>query len=172
MYTFQKENTNFVRILSSRKPYAVAYIKGSDTYPSVAGRVLFYPAGERGVLAVTSVRGLPVTEMDCAARVFAMHIHENGTCSGTANDPFQDTGSHYNPYGCPHPAHAGDLAPLFATARGNAWNITLYDRFGIAEIIGKSVIIHRNPDNFTTQPAGAAGEKIACGTVVKHIFHR
>lgn len=172
MYTFQKENANFVRILSSHKPYAAAYIKGSDAYPSVAGRVLFYPAGARGVLAVTSVRGLPVSETDCAVRVFAIHIHENGTCSGNADDPFQDTGSHYNPYGCPHPAHAGDLTPLFATARGNAWNITLYDRFGIAEIVGKSVIIHRNPDDFTTQPAGTAGEKIACGTVVKHIFHR
>ena len=172
MYTFQKENSNFVRILSTRKPYAAAYIKGSDAYPSIAGRVLFFPARERGVLVVTSVRGLPVSASDCATRVFAMHLHENGTCSGNERDPFKDTGGHYNLYGCPHPAHAGDLAPLFATAKGNAWNITLYDRFGLAEIVGRSVIIHRNPDDFTTQPAGNSGTKIACGTVVKKVMHR
>ena len=45
LYTFQKENADFVHILSSHKPYAAAYVRGSEKYPDVAGRILFYPAG-------------------------------------------------------------------------------------------------------------------------------
>lgn len=169
MYTFQRENADFVHILSSHKPYAAAYIRGSETYPDVAGRILFFPAGDRGILVVSNVRGLPVSEDPCAHGIFAMHIHENGVCQADSENAFSTAGGHYNPDGCPHPEHAGDLPPLFATARGKAFGAVLTDRFGLAEIIGKSVIIHRNPDDFMTQPTGNAGERIACGTIVKAI---
>ena len=42
----------------------------------------------------------------------------------------------------------------------------LTDRFNLREIIGKVVIIHRNIDDFSTQPAGNAGAKIACGKIM------
>lgn len=167
MYTFQKENADFVHILSSHKPYAVAYVRGSEAYPDIAGRILFYPAGDRGILVVSNVRGLPVGTERCADGIFAMHIHENGICKDMETDAFHTAGGHYNPNDCPHPAHAGDLPPLFASARGKAFSAVLTDRFFLAEIIGKSVIIHRNPDDFKTQPAGNAGERIACGTILK-----
>jgi Cu-Zn family superoxide dismutase len=93
-----------------------------------------------------------------------MHIHEGGSCTGNAADPFADAGSHYNPEGCEHPAHAGDLPPLFSN-RGTAWGAVLTDRFSVGEISGKTVIIHLNPDDFTTQPAGNSGAKIACGVI-------
>lgn len=67
-----------------------------------------------------------------------------------------------------HPYHAGDLPPLFS-ANGNAVLEVLTDRFNIHQIIGKTIIIHRNPDDFTTQPSGNAGEKIACGVIKKAI---
>ncbi|MGN0571706.1 MAG: superoxide dismutase family protein [Candidatus Fimenecus sp.] len=172
MYTFQRENADLVHIASSHKPYAAAYVRGSEVYPDVAGRILFYPAGERGVLVVSNVRGLPISPEKCSYGIFAMHIHENGTCKDGATDAFLSAGGHYNPEVCPHPAHAGDLPPLFATEHGKAWNCILTDRFGLAEIIGRSVIIHRNPDDFKTQPAGNAGERIACGTIVKAIRGR
>ena len=41
----------------------------------------------------------------------------------------------------------------------------LSGRFTIDEIIGKAVIVHSSPDDFTTQPSGNAGEKIACGII-------
>lgn len=172
MYTFQKQNADFVHIVSSHKPYAAAYVRGSALYPTVAGRILFYPAGKSGVLVVSNVHGLPMSYEKCRFDIFAMHIHENGTCTGGTNDAFLSAGSHLNPEACPHPAHAGDLPPLFATKAGNAFSAVLSDRFGLAEIIGKSVILHRNPDDFQTQPAGNAGERIACGTIIKAMRHR
>jgi len=42
----------------------------------------------------------------------------------------------------------------------------LTDRFTLPEIIGKTVIINDMPDDFTTQPSGNAGEKIACREIV------
>ena len=62
--------------------------------------------------------------------------------------------------------------PVFAsgelrtdTASGFAWMMYVTDRFSIPELIGKTVIIHSNPDDFTTQPSGNSGNKIACGTI-------
>ena len=43
------------------------------------------------------------------------------------------------------------------------------DRFCVEEIIGKTVIIHNDPDDFHTQPAGNAGKKIACGVIRKRV---
>ena len=60
--------------------------------------------------------------------------------------------------------HAGDLPPLFG-CNGYAVSIFLTDRFLVADVIGKTMILHDRPDDFKTQPAGDAGEKIACGVI-------
>jgi Cu-Zn family superoxide dismutase len=65
----------------------------------------------------------------------------------------------------PHPRHAGDFPPLLETARGGAQLSFLTDRFTVAQALGHAVIIHLNPDDFTTQPSGNAGPMIACGMV-------
>ena len=44
----------------------------------------------------------------------------------------------------------------------------LTNRFRVEEILGKTVIIHDSPDDFTSQPAGNAGKKIACGMIRSH----
>lgn len=41
----------------------------------------------------------------------------------------------------------------------------LTDRFKVDDVIGRTVIIHDKPDDFTTQPSGNSGEKIACGII-------
>lgn len=171
MYTFQNENADFARIFLAHRPYAAAYVKGSSDYPNTAGRILFYPAGDRGILVVSNIRGLPVKDGICEQRFFAMHIHENGQCSGSEAEPFKDAGAHYNPNRCPHPMHAGDLPPVLSNARGKAFSTVLCDGFTLQEILGRSVILHRAPDDFTSQPAGNAGERIACGKIVK-AMHR
>jgi Cu-Zn family superoxide dismutase len=79
-------------------------------------------------------------------------------------DPFSEAMTHYNPNNCLHPFHAGDLPPLFGS-RGYAFSVFLSDRFSLSDVLGKTVIIHGNPDDFTTQPSGNAGEKLACGVV-------
>ena len=63
-----------------------------------------------------------------------------------------------------HPSHAGDLVPLLGN-QGYAYLVFYDKRFTIDDIIGRSVIIHRNPDDFATQPSGNSCEKIACGVI-------
>jgi len=154
---------NLYRIPLRRPPDACATLSGDSDYPSLHGTVLFYQTNH-GVLMVTQVSGLPQGNYPCASNVYGFHIHEGGPCMGTEADPFADAGAHYNPGSCPHPAHAGDLPPLFGN-RGSAFMVHLTDRFSVCEVIGRTVIIHNSPDDFTTQPSGNSGKKIACGQI-------
>ena len=154
-----------------RRGDAVAFINGSRKYPDIHGRSLFYQT-PYGVIVRTEVINLPKGnpkgslkgEGICASPVFAFHIHDGSRCAGNMEDLFADAGVHYNPNNCLHPYHSGDLPPLFG-ADGRALSVCLTDRFTVNEIIGKTVIIHSSPDDFTTQPSGNAGEKIACGII-------
>ena len=100
----------------------------------------------------------------CGQRIFGFHIHEGTRCSGTSVDHFADAGSHYNPSNCPHPMHAGDLPPLFVN-NGRAWFATITPQFTVSDVIGHTVIVHSDPDDFHTRPSGNSGEKIACGMI-------
>ena len=100
----------------------------------------------------------------CGQRIFGFHIHEGTRCSGTSVDHFADAGSHYNHSNCPHPMHAGDLPPLFVN-NGRAWFATITPQFTVSDVIGHTVIVHSDPDDFHTRPSGNSGEKIACGMI-------
>ena len=149
--------------LSGRFPAASAKIVGGPSHPGISGRVDFFPANN-GVLVVAEVRGLPMKDEACPAEVFAFHIHEGSNCTGNADDPFSNVGAHFNPKSCPHPAHAGDLPPLFGN-EGYAFMVVYTDRFSVRDVIGRTIIIHSKPDDFTTQPSGNSGQKIACGQI-------
>lgn len=138
-------------------PSAVATIKGGSKAPDLRGDVKFYQQ-EDGVLVAVCVTGLPEGN---DSGFFGFHIHEGNACTG---EDFADTRSHFNPKDLPHPMHAGDLPPLLS-CEGDAYMTVLTDRFTVNEIIGRTVVIHNRPDDFTTQPAGNAGTKIACGVV-------
>lgn len=146
-----------------RRPDARAMLSGSPKYPGISGTVSFYQT-RRGVLVAAEVAGLPEAAERCGNAVFGFHIHSGGRCSGDSADPFADALAHYNPQECPHPAHAGDLPPLFSN-HGDAFQVFLTDRVTVREIIGRTVIVHSQPDDFTSQPAGNAGAKIACGQI-------
>lgn len=147
----------------SQRPHAVASVKGSTQYPAIHGVVRFYQTAH-GVLVAAEMAGLPAPGEQCRAPVFGFHIHSGGDCSGNDSDPFAAAMTHYNPHNCPHPYHAGDLPPLFG-CHGRAFSAVLTDRFSVREILGKTVIVHAAPDDFTTQPAGNSGQKIACGQI-------
>ncbi len=149
--------------LLRRRPQARASLVGSKKYPCIRGEVRFYQAS-CGVLVAAEICGLPVSTDNCQRPIFGFHIHEHGRCTGNEDDPFADVGTHYDPEDCPHPYHAGDLPPLFGV-NGYAFSVFLTNRFTIGEIIGKAVIIHASPDDFTSQPSGNSGEKAACGTI-------
>lgn len=140
-------------------PDAVAKIRGGVEVPKLSGCIRFYQ--QKGcVLIVAEIFGLP---RENETGFFGFHIHQGESCSGT---DFSETGSHYNPVDQVHPKHAGDLPPLMC-CRGNAYLAVKTDRFTVHDIIGKTVVIHSDPDDFHTQPAGNARRKIACGVICK-----
>ncbi|MBQ9648727.1 MAG: superoxide dismutase family protein [Oscillospiraceae bacterium] len=152
----------YVRTLQ-RRPDAWAALSGSEAYPDVSGLVRFYQT-RSGVLVAAEVSGLPEDADPCGKNILGFHIHGGAQCAGNEADPFADALGHYNPDDCPHPAHAGDMPPLFVN-RGDAFQAFLTDRFSVREIVGKTVIVHSSADDFTSQPAGNAGTKIACGPI-------
>lgn len=147
----------------NQRPQAVACVRGSSTYPTISGCVYFYQM-DCGVLVAAQVVGLPQSTAERPHRMFGFHIHSGSQCSGTEANPFADTLSHYNPNGVSHPNHAGDLPPLFGND-GYAFQVFFTNRFSVREILDKTVVIHSGPDDFTSQPTGNAGEKIACGCI-------
>ena len=163
------QNNRFIRphTLLHRRPQAWAIIKGSALYSNLSGIVRFY-THPYGVFVVAEVEGLPKSEAPCSFPIFAFHIHEGSFCTGDEVDPFANAKSHYNPGNCPHPFHAGDLPPLFG-ANGYAFSAFLTDRFVLHEIIGRTIVLHSSLDDFSTQPSGNAGAKIACGEIMGRI---
>lgn len=146
-------------------PDATAVINGRAENSGIHGTVKFYQMSG-GVLVIADIQGLPASSDACKNNIFAFHIHNGTDCSGNEEDPFANAGTHYNPNDCPHPYHSGDMPPLFGTG-SRAFLAFLTGRFKVNEIIGKTVIIHDGIDDFTTQPSGNAGNKIACGIISK-----
>ena len=139
-----------------RRAAAIAQIQGDQTHPALRGTVRFYPH-PHGTWIETDIIGLP----ESRSGFFGFHIHEGSDCSGVG---FSATGGHFDDNKHPHPQHAGDLPPLLS-ASGTAQTSVLTNRFRIPDIIGKTVVIHSDPDDFTTQPSGKSGIKIACGMI-------
>lgn len=134
---------------------------------STSGEVRFVQHGDK-VRVSGEVRGLkPGAE-------HGFHVHEKGDCSSGDG---MSTGGHYNPDGRKHGAHgrgehhAGDLPSLKADAQGVAR--FSFESNGIsvgggkADIIGRGLIVHRDPDDYTTQPTGNAGPRLACAVITR-----
>ena len=130
---------------------AKAYIKGSKKYPKIIGTVSFKKVKD-GVLVTAKINGLPQSKDSCTGRFFGFHIHEGSSCTGNSSDEFANAKSHLNPTQCPHPFHVGDLPPLIEN-NGYAYMSVLINKFKIKDILGKIIIIHDSPDDFTTQPS-------------------
>jgi len=99
------------------------------------------------------------------------HVHEKGDCSSPDG---MSTGGHFNPGGQPHgpqsaPHHGGDMPSLKADAAGNAQASFQIEGVSVATgidgLLGRGVIVHAKPDDYTTQPTGNSGARIACGVI-------
>ena len=100
------------------------------------------------------------------------HVHEKGDCS--SGDGLS-AGGHFNPGGKPHghhgmgEHHTGDLPSVKADASGVAAihfeSRTIRVGGSANDIVGKGLIVHRDPDDFTTQPTGNAGPRMACAVI-------
>ncbi len=154
----------FTGLLLQNHPDAIAWISGDATDSTLNGSVKFYQTSYGGILVEAQIFGLPDISVPGSSNFYAMHIHESGDCS----DHFSHTGLHYNPGNTDHPDHAGDMPPLLGN-QGYAFSVFYDKRFTLQDIIGRSVIIHEKPDDFTSQPAGNAGNKIGCGRIERFV---
>lgn len=130
------------------------------------GKVTFLQSGDL-VVVTAELEGLkPGAE-------HGFHVHEKGDCS--SGDGMSAAG-HYNPAGRPHgdhraagDRHAGDLPNIKADAGGRA--LVNFTVGGIsvggaqADIVGRGLIVHRDPDDYKSQPAGNAGPRVACAVI-------
>ena len=147
-------------------PSAYALFQGGSLAPDLNGRALFCSLTD-GILLKVCVTGIPTYNSEGKPSLFhGLHIHEFENCNiGDPNDPFKTTGGHWNPTNELHPYHYGDLPPLMSSNGIAAMDVYL-SRFSIKDIIGKAIIIHENADDFTSQPSGNSGKRLACGIIM------
>ena len=141
---------------------AVAVLHGLGKNHDIRG-VIHFQVIEDGIEITGQINGLPPGE-------HAFHVHEFGDCS---SEDGMSAGAHFNPehkhHGSPEAEqrHVGDLGNIKADDNGRV-NLNLKDRViqlhGPHSIIGRSLIVHAQRDDFT-DPAGNAGARIACGVI-------
>lgn len=132
----------------------------------VSGRLNAAPMGN-GVHFTGEIGGLG------KGSTHAIHIHEKGDCSAA---DASSAGGHFNPAAKPHGKvessnhHAGDMNNIVADRDGvaqvsvHAAGVSLGGR-SRNDIAGRAVVVHAAPDDYTSQPAGNAGARVACGII-------
>jgi len=148
---------------------AIAVLQPTSLGPSGAsGSVIFTLASGGGLNVQVSISGLVLNS------VHGIHIHTYGDLTSPTGSSL---GDHYNPYGFPHACpnvpkrHVGDLGNVTADENGNV-TVTIYNNLvgldpnnASSFIIGRGLILHANPDDCVTQPAGNAGARYLMGTI-------
>jgi len=107
----------------------------------------------------------------------AIHVHQTAKCEGP---DFKSAGGHFNPDGkhhglqSPEGPHAGDIPNFTVDAKGRARatiiapNVTFGDdAHSVFSGGGTALVIHAKGDDGKTDPAGNAGDRIACGVITK-----
>lgn len=135
-------------------PSSGSQVTGTVTFEEVDG----------GVKVVADIKGLTPGK-------HGFHVHEHGDCS--APDASK-AGMHYNPRNTNHGGpdspvrHVGDLGNVVADDKGHAH----YERIdavitldGPETIVGRSILVHADPDDYVSQPAGNSGKRIGCGLI-------
>ncbi|HYH20976.1 MAG TPA: superoxide dismutase family protein [Azospirillum sp.] len=151
----------------SGQPLATANLIGANGQPLGTAAFIGTP---NGVLIQLRAETVP-------PGVHGLHIHEAGQCQPP---DFRSAGGHFNPGGAvhgflaPQGHHVGDLPNVFAHRNGDVWADIRTDLVtlgtGAASLFpanGTALVLHAGPDDYKTDPAGAAGDRIACGVIVR-----
>lgn len=142
---------------------ASAQLKNTDG--ADVGTVSF-EATPNGTLLAIQLDGVP-------QGVHAFHVHAVGECE----PPFKSAGGHFNPDGKLHGLraeggpHKGDFPNIHVPESGKLeieyFNPSLALDSALFDEDGAAVVIHIGPDDYSTDPAGAAGPRIACGVITR-----
>lgn len=150
-------------------PEVITFTMDPKSDSNVSGEVMFTQDGGEVIMRATFL-GLDEGE-------HAIHLHEKADCSSPDG---KSTGGHWNPTHEPHGKwgsedgyHKGDIGNFTADADGNATVEFSTDEWCIGcgdekkDILGKAVIVHQGTDDYTSQPSGAAGTRIACTGIIQ-----
>ena len=161
---FNKSNNlifnSYINFISNHLPQAIAEIRGNKNNALITGKVEFFQT-DNGTLVLTEISNLP---QNLTGDFFAMHIHSGDSCNQDQDGNFAHT-PHYTPQTYTDPSHAGDL-PVILSNNGTAFSVVLTRRFKVKDIIGKTIFIHEQADDYRTDPSGNSGTKIACGKII------
>ena len=134
-------------------------VAGTATFTEKQGKVTF----------VAKITGLK-------PGIHAIHIHEKADCSAADGS---SAGGHWNPTFKKHGQwgqgehHKGDIGNFTADEKGNGTITLTTDEWCIGcgdatkDILGKGLIVHQGTDDYTSQPAGNAGARVACSGIIK-----
>lgn len=150
------------------QPALKAQIQTVDVSKAHLGKVYLRPV-QGGVQVFGKLTGLN------PGSTYAIHIHENGTCASKG----KDAGGHFNPLDKQHghpstpESHAGDLPNLTADANGVASINFIREDISVDPRVANTVynrafIIHAGADDYVSQPAGNAGDRMACGVIEEY----
>ena len=149
------------------KPAKPVTVKLADAKGKSIGTATL-SADPKGVKITLDVKGLEAGD-------HAIHVHETAKCDAP---DFKSAGGHFNPEHKKHGMdnaegpHAGDMPNFTVDAKGAskasvvAPNVTL-DEGPHGVLAGTALVIHAKADDMKTDPAGAAGDRIACGIIKK-----
>lgn len=148
------------KVMSSRPKVARAEIRGLQK-SKVSGQVVIRET-EEGVKISIHLKGLKAKAKQ------GLHIHEFGNCESSDGS---SAGGHYNPFEMAHASpteaqhHVGDLGNVQADDKGEVDTEVTIGHATTLFLVGRSVVLHAKEDDFKSQPAGASGDRVACGVI-------